>query len=615
MYIRKVIKKSAHKEREVFRLVESYRTVNGPRQRTILTLKDFDVPQKMWKTLADAIEAKLRGQLVLYLEKEIDFLAEHYSSLIQEKRLSEQRNMETIIETDEPEYERVDLRSVKNKNIRTVGAEYVGLSVYNELGFNDLFRDLGFNERQRALAVLSIVGRLVNPGSEKATREWVRHISGLDQLLNRSFKSLSNNALYRISDKIYEHKDTIESHLQSKEKELFSLQEKLVLYDLTNTYFEGKALLNSKAAFGVSKEKRRDCKLVTLGMIIDEKGFPKNTKVMKGNQYEPYSLLGMIAQLEGKTVSELEASKGKKKNQTVVMDAGIALDRNLKMLKEYGYDYICVARTKPISEQEIKSENLKMIRETKQNTIKVQLFQNAAENILYCRSFLKGAKERAMLEKFKQKFEDELQLAKGALSKKNGTKNYIKVIERIGRIKERNSAIARYYLLNVERDPDSDKAKNITWEFTDIEKMNFNFSGSYFLKTSRQDLGEKELWDIYSGLNAIEAAFRSLKSELAFRPVFHRKEDRADSHLFIAVLAYHLLNSIRIRLLEKDIHISWQRLRKFLSTHTSVTTIMKTNTGKNILIQQSAEAEYFHSEIYKALGLHNRPLNRIITKY
>ena len=368
MYIRKVIKKSAHKEREVFRLVESYRTVNGPRQRTILTLKDFDVPKKMWKTLADAIEAKLRGQLVLYLEKEIDFLAEHYSSLIQEKRLSEQRNMETIIETDEPEYERVDLRSVKNKNIRTVGAEYVGLSVYNELGFNDLFRDLGFNERQRALAVLSIVGRLVNPGSEKATREWVRHISGLDQLLNRSFKSLSNNALYRISDKIYEHKDTIESHLQSKEKELFSLQEKLVLYDLTNTYFEGKALLNSKAAFGVSKEKRRDCKLVTLGMIIDEKGFPKNTKVMKGNQYEPYSLLGMIAQLEGKTVSELEASKGKKKNQTVVMDAGIALDRNLKMLKEYGYDYICVARTKPISEKEIKSENLKMIRETKQNT-------------------------------------------------------------------------------------------------------------------------------------------------------------------------------------------------------------------------------------------------------
>ena len=190
---------------------------------------------------------------------------------------------------------------------------------------------------------------------------------------------------------------------------------------------------------------------------------------------------------------------------SIVVDAGIALERNLEMLRSYGYDYICVVRCKPISE---------------------------------------------------------------------------KVIERIGRIKERNSAITKYYLINVKRDDESEKSQGITWEFSDIEKMNFNYSGSYFLKTSRQDLDEKELWDIYSNLNTIEAIFRSLKSELAFRPVFHRKEDRADSHLFMAVLAYHLLNSIRIRLLEKDIHISWQRLRKLLSTHTSVTTIMKTDTGK-----------------------------------
>lgn len=615
MYIRKVIKKSAHKERVIFRLVESYRTANGPRQRTLLTLPNFDLPKEKWKTLADAIEAKLKDQLILYLEEDIDFLAEHYSTLIQEKRLSEQRSVSIVQESEETDFERINLKSVKHKNIRTIGAEYVGLSAYNDLGFNELFSDLGFNARQRELAVLSIVGRLVNPGSEKATREWTRHISGMDQLLNTSFKNLSNNALYRIADKIYEHKDTIEDHLQNKEKELFNLQEKLVLYDLTNTYFEGKVLSNSQAKFGVSKEKRKDCKLVTLGMIIDEKGFPKRSKMMAGNQYEPDSLLGMIAQLENKTIEELKQSKGDRKNKTVVMDAGIALERNLKMLKEYGYDYICVARSKPISEQEIKSANLKKIRETKQNTIKVQLFQNEAENILYCRSFLKGEKERAMLEKFKQKFEDELRLARAALSKKRGTKKYEKVIERIGRIKERNSAVAKYYLINVERDSESDKAKAITWEFNDVEKMKFNFSGSYFLKTSRIDLNEKMLFELYLTLNLIEAAFRNLKSELAFRPVFHRKKDRADSHLFIAVLAYHLLNSIRIRLSEKDIHISWQRLRKFLGTHTSVTTVMKNDAGQNILLQQSSEAEYFNNEIYKALGLKSRPLKRIITKY
>ena len=615
MYIRKVIKKSVNTERVVYRLVESYRTENGPRQRTLLTLKNFDIPDEKWKTLADAIEAKLNGQFVLYIEKEIEFLADHYSALIQEKRLSEQRNIETVVETEEPEYETVNLRSVKNKNIRTIGAEYVALSAYEDLGLDELFCNLGFNKRQRHLAALSIIGRLVNPDSENATREWVRNISGLGQLLNTSYKNLSNNALYRIADKIHEHKNSLENHLQVREKELFNLDEKLVFYDLTNTYFEGKALSNPKAQFGWSKEKRKDCKLVTLGFIIDKKGFPKRSKVMKGNKYEPDSLLKMIALLENKTIEELKQSKGIRKNRTVVMDAGIALDSNLAMLKEYGYDYICVARTKPISVKEIKSENLKKIRETKKNTIEVQLFQNEEENILYCRSFLKGEKERSMLEKFKQKFEEELLLARSALTKKSGTKKYDKVIERIGRIKERNSSIARYYLINVERDPNNDKAKDITWEFNDIEKLSFNFSGSYFLRTSCRDLNEDELWNIYSTLNVVEAAFRSLKSELAFRPVYHRKEDRTDSHLFIAVLAYHLLNVIRHRLLEKDIHISWKKLRKLLSTHTSITTVMTTKSGKNVLIQQSAEAEYFQNGIYKTLNLKNCPLNRIITKY
>ena len=615
MYIRKVVKKSANTERVVFRLVESYRTENGPRQRTILTLKDFELPEEKWKRLADAIEAKLNDQLVLYQEKDIEFLSEHYASLIQAKRISEQRNIATIIETEEAEYETVNVKSIKNKNIRTVGAEYVALFAYQDLGFSKLLSDLDFNERQRHLAALSIIGRLVHPSSENDTREWIRHVSGLDQLLNTSFKNLSNNALYRIADKLHEHKTSIENHLENREKELFNLQEKLVFYDLTNTYFEGKSINNPKAKYGHSKEKRKDCKLVTLGLIIDDKGFPKRTKVMTGNQYEPDSLLGMISQLENKTIAELEQSKGIKKDRTVVMDAGIGLDRNLTMLKEHGYDYISVARSKPISEKEIKSENLKKIRETKKNTISVQLFQNESENILYCRSFLKGEKERSMLEKFKQKLEEELLQARSSLTKKRGTKKYDKVIERIGRIKERNSSIARYYLINVEKDQDSDKVKNITWEFNDVDKMDFNFSGSYFLKTSRKDLNEEELWNIYSTLNVVEAAFRSLKSELAFRPVYHRKEDRTDSHLFIAVLAYHLLNVIRVRLLEKNIHVSWKKLRELLSTHTSVTTVMHTKTGKNILIQQSAEAEYFQNEIYKALGLKNRPLERIITKY
>ena len=467
---------------------------------------------------------------------------------------------------------------------------------------------------QQMVATLSVIGRLVHPASENATREWAKNISGLEQLLNYSFKDISNNSLYRISDKILEHKTELENHLTQKENDIFNLKESLVFYDLTNTYFEGQSSQNSKAQFGHSKEKRSDCRLITLGLIIDEHGFPKASKVMNGNQYEPYSLIDMIAELENKSVEEIKKSKHQKKDKTIIMDAGISTKDNLKMLKDYGYDYLCVARGKPLSDEKIKAAKLKKIRETKQNRIEVELFKDTEENVLYCRSFLKGKKEEAMLEKYKTRFEAELQVAKSALTKKRGTKNYDKVLERIGRIKERNSAIAKYYIINVIKDDSSDKVIDISWETSDLDKQTFDFSGSYFLKTTRNDLDEKELWTIYSMLTQVEAAFRSLKSELAFRPVFHHREDRSEGHLFIAVLAYHLLNAIRIKLRNRDIHISWERLRKLMSTQISIMTEFQTKDKKTILVQQATEAEYFHKEIYKALNIRPNPLKRVVTK-
>lgn len=370
MYIRKVNKSTAKAERYVYRLCESYRTANGPRQKNILTLPDFDVPQERWKELADAIEAQLTGQSEFFTSNEIQSLAEHYASLIQEKQLSEERSIRVLQEPKQSEYETVDINSLQNKNILTIGAEYVALSAYRDLQLDLLFRELGFNEYQQNVAALSIIGRLVQPGSESATRDWGTAISGLGHLLNYSFDNLANNSLYRIADKIYEHKEAIENHLQKREKHLFNLQEKIVLYDLTNTYFEGRMLSNPKAAFGRSKEKRSDCKLMTLGLIIDEAGFPKRSKVMEGNQSEPNSLIGMIALLENKSFSELEESKGIKKHKTIVMDAGIATQENLIFLQEYGYDYICVARTAPIPETMIQTENLIKIKETKKTALK-----------------------------------------------------------------------------------------------------------------------------------------------------------------------------------------------------------------------------------------------------
>jgi len=612
MYIRKVIKKTRDKERYVYRLVETYRTANGPRQRTLLTMNDLNLDESKWKNLADTIESYLKGQIVLFIDDEIRFLAEHYSNLIRERMIYRNSNETEEAKGTDSLYRAIDIHSLRHHSVRTIGAEYLALSSYKELGLDKFFRKAGFNRRQEKLTALIIAGRLVYPSSENLTRFWAKEISAIDTLLDYSFKDLSNNSLYRIADKIYEHKSEIEDYLNEKERDIFNLGESLVFYDLTNTYFEGRAEQNTKAQFGYSKEKRRDCRLVTLGLIIDEYGFPKTSRIMPGNQSEPESLLGMIAQLERIDISEIEKTKGIKKDKTVIMDAGISTEDNLTMLQEYGYDYICVARNKALSESEINREKLKRIVSTSKNSIDVQMFINEKENILYCRSLLKSKKEQSMLDNYRKRFEEELQIAKESLSKKRGTKQYEKVLERIGRIKERNSSIAKYYHINIKKDAESETVQDITWWIINSRDQEFNFSGSYFLKTTRRDLNEEELWNTYTMLSMVEAAFRSLKSELAFRPVYHRREDRSDSHLFIAVLAYHLLNTIRMKLKQKEIHISWERLREAMSTHVVITSTMKTKENKNILYRQTSEAEYFHNEIYQALNLNPKPLKSII---
>ncbi len=614
MYIRTVTKKYKEKERTTYRLVESIRDIDGVKQKTVLNLPGFSLHEGKWTLLAKTIEAFLKDQQVLYLDPEIEQLAQHYTALIREKRLRENASMAVVVENKDPDFQEIDLKSVKNQVARTVGAEHIALSVFKELEIDKFFKQLGFNEYQENLAALSIIGRLVYPASENSTRIWAQEISGLDSLLNCNFANLPNNALYRIADRIYEHKDELEKHLRDKERHLFNLKEKLVFYDLTNTYLEGSGAENPKAMFGRSKEKRNDCRLVTLGLIIDENGFPKTSKLMPGNQYEPDSLIGMIAQLEGVDVSELEKTKGVKKNQTVIMDAGISIERNLQMLEEYGYDYICVARSKPISQSEIEKAELKEIHKSNNNSVEVKLFENKTENILYCQSLLKNKKEQAMLEKYRQKIEKELKAANASLSKKNGTKTHEKVLERIGRIKERNSSISRYYEIKIIKEDNSDKVIEIAWQSVEIDKQNFRFSGSYFLKTSRKDLDEMELWSLYTTLTMVEAAFRSLKTELAFRPVFHRKESRTDSHLFIAVVAYHLLNTIRMKLKTQDIHISWEKIRAIMNTQVAVTSEFKARNGNVVLVRQSTEPELFHSEIYKALNIDSRPIKQNLIK-
>lgn len=621
MFIKEIKKKNAGYEKEFVshRLVESYRTDRGPRQRALLNLGKLDLPKEHWKLLADRIEAKITGQTSLFaIDEQIESLATHYASLLIQKGVT--LSASAIAEKAEPEYETVDINSISHSRCRTIGGEHVGLSTFRKLQLDTLFVRLGFSKTQVDLAALSIVGRLVYPASERRTREWARHLSGLDELLGTDFSHLSNNALYRISDLVLLHQADIEKHLKLRERDLFSLKENIILYDLTNTYFEGSAQKNEKAKRGRSKEKRSDCPLVTLGLVIDEFGFPKTSKVFSGNVSEGKTLLGMLETLQGKKIKKPEKSEIKagikkpSKGITVVLDAGIATEDNLDLLKYEGYDYICVARNKPIDIAEVNDDDLLTIKQDKNNKVEAILLKKDDESILYCKSFLKGKKEKAMKMRLQKRFEEGLEGIAASLCKKRGVKKYDKVIERIGRLKEKNASIAHYYKIDVKQEGEIVPSGGINWTFENEQKADQRFSGTYFLRSSRTDLNEKDIWSLYVMLTNVEDAFRSLKSDLDFRPVFHRKEFRVDAHLFIAVLAYHLLVSIRAELKKHDIFERWWHVRELLSNHIRVTTSMTNIEGEQIHIRNCSDPEPFNRAVYNALGLKQYPLGAKRTK-
>jgi hypothetical protein len=590
MFIRNVIKKNKYSPKvfEYQQLVESIGTEKGSRQKLLLNLGKLPIPPDQWSRLAKRIESIIKAQAELFNEEPIiEYLASHYA----EKFI--QKNFVEINEPEDKHYESIDISSLNNQKVRPIGAEYISYSYFKRLELSKCLKACGFNKRQMEIVALLIIGRLVSPGSERHLYYWAQKVSALDELIDTDFGSLSLNSLYKVCDKILENQEIIEDHLRTKERDLFGLTDTIILYDLTNTYFEGSASSNPKAKFGKSKEKRSDCRLLTLGLVIDGKGFPKRSEVFEGNQSEPKTLLEMIGAL---TQSYPSNKKSRQFKPTVVIDAGLATEKNLKELKKE-YHYIAVSRKKI---EPPKSDDFILIKEDKKNKIEAQRITYNGEIFLYCKSKLKQNKEKSMQSRFRQNFEERLARIAQSIHKKGCTKNYQKVVERIGRLKEKYKRISRFYDIKIE-DKDG-LAKNITWQYIK-EKSDQQFSGCYFLRTDRTDLTEKEIWEIYTMLKEIEDAFRVMKSDLYMRPIFHQKENRSDAHIFITVVCYHLLHSIRTLLKQGGINMCWSDIKERLSTHCRVTNKIKTQEGKIIYIRKCSEPEHFHRTIYDALKL------------
>lgn len=590
MFIRKVTYARKRRKYTYYRLVENVRVDAQVRQHTLLNLGRLNLPKEKHSLLAKRIDEYINGheqKLPLFNnDKEIESLAFYYAQQI--------KNREKV-SANLPAVE-VMLNTLEASDSRTIGAEQVGLTWFRYLELDKMFKSFGFKQRQINLAALSILGRLINPGSELSTNNWAKELSGLGELLDEDFEHFSKNSIYEIADHIFEHKEKIENHLREKERSIFDLQEHIILYDLTNTYLEGSGKFNSKAQFGRSKEKRNDCRLITMGLVVDEQGFPKKSCFFAGNQSEPETLKKMIFKLADKR-------NNFNKPITVVIDAGIATDENLKILKEENINYIGVSRKQYPIQYHTNPVN---IRDTKEEKIDAIVVEENEEKVLQIHSQKKELKEKSIKTKFETIFEEKLKYLNEGLSKPNRRKKYDKVIEHIGRLKEKYKRVSSYYDIEVKRK--NDLATEVKYTINQ-KKYEKKFTGTYYLRTNRLDLDEKSIWDIYNLIRRIEKSFESLKSELGFRPIYHQKENRCDAHLFISVLAYHLLNSIEQRLKSYGDNRKWSTIRKKLSNHTRITVDLKDKKRKNYSIRLNIKPNEEQKVIYRNLLVKEKMLH------
>lgn len=608
MFIRKKFKTDSktNKQYYSYQLVESIRTINGPRQKILLSIGlNADLSKVNQKMVALRVKEIMGGyhEIILPFPKEV----EHFAQLFAKQLIAKQSqdvppSSKKKQSTHNKDFETVDLNSFTHSNCRTVGLEHITLETIRKLKIDIKLRELGFSEREVEIALGVLIGRLVKPGSERATHGWMKNQTALSELIDCNFNRISLNKVYKISDRLLQKKSDIEKHLAKTEDDLFFLDNTIAFFDITNTYLEGTGAQSTKSKRGKSKEKRFDCPLVALGMVINSDGFPRRSEIYEGNISEPSTLQKILNELRESNQTHLPV---------IVLDAGIASKENLKWLREEGFPYIVCARSKTEPPANLK-ENYDFIQKKGANTVRASLVQSddeTGEVCLFCHSTGREEKEMAIKNHHQVRFEEELKAVEAGLNNKGCTKNYKKVIEKIGRLKERYSKVSRFYKIDVVKEENGENADKII-SICNSESMVDTYSGHYCLKSWGLDWKAERLWKTYMMLTKVEDGFRALKSDLGMRPIFHQKEDRIDGHLFITLLAYHILQSVLYQLDLKNVHLRWQTLRDIMSTQTRVTTSLENDKNEVVHVRSSTVAEPEQREIYEALGLSHSPGRR-----
>jgi len=576
MFLRKHTRKKDGKNHVYWSLVESYRTPRGPRNRIVAYLGELEKnEQKGWANLPHTLEGKqLRG--------------------LQPELFGEEPQSEPV-----PENVRVNIRGVRVEKTADFGNVYLALLLWRTLGLDELFKDILPNGREDVewslMAAILAIARFCQPSSELRICDAWYPGTALPELLGVPSDKMYAQRLYRTLDVLYPHKETIEKHLKARLGELFDVKFDILLYDITSTYFEGSAQANPQAKFGYSRDKRSDCRQICIGLIVSEDGLPLGYEIFDGNRRDVTTVEEIVECME---------RKYGKANRVWVMDRGMVNDENLEFIRSRGGYYLVGTSRSTLKEfeRELTESGWSSVYEDLE--VKLCRSPECEETFVLCRSAARARKEKAMRERFSKRIETGLEKLGGRLGRAKKRPNRTQVERQIGRLLQRNSRAAGKYKIEVKKDKQRRGHFKLKWEIRkDWSDWASLKDGSYLLRTNLTDKTPEELWKTYMQLADAEAAFRTIKSDLQLRPIYHQVQRRVHAHVLVAFLAYAMWKTLQKWMEGAGLGRGVRTILEEIARLKCCDVVLPTSAGREILLRCVTRPDKYQEALLQRLGI------------
>jgi len=572
MFLRQHRRQKDGKDHGYWSLVETVRTPDGPRQRTLCYLGELNSSaQARWLKTIEVFNEQGEVQQLKLFPSEVE------------------------PPDDDPNVARVLLNKVRLERTREFGSCFLGLELWKRLELDEFFEQLLDGDRadvpwSRVAAVLGI-NRLCAPGSELSIEERWFPKTALDDLLGIDEGKVNDTRLYRCLDRILPHKTKLERHLKQKYGELFGAEFDVLLYDLTSSYVEGTAETNPLMRRGYSRDHRGDCKQVVIALIVNVEGFPISYETFDGNRSEVTTLEVVLRMVE---------RKYGKARRVWVFDRGIISEANLAALRRRNGQYLVGTPRAQMKkfERELLDHNWEQVRGEVE--VKQVPMPGGEETYVLCRSLARREKEKAIRNLFSSRMERALgklekRVAEGKLKNRN------KIERSLGRIQARHAHVNDLYQIEVN---EQDGQPRLDWKVIETRRAWREMrEGAYLLRTNLRGESAEELWTKYIQLTEVEAAFRALKSELSIRPFFHQLERRVKAHILVAFLGYALWVTLKHLLKRKGLEISPARAMAMLATLQSGEIVLPTTDGREIRLRRVTIPTVEQKELLSRLSL------------